>query len=140
MELQSRRFYERAIEQVSDASTRKLLGDLADVERKHSQLAESLEQKYVTPEANREEAASRRGYSFCRFATGAGRADGWFGFNSGASVRRRLCHAQQPPTRFWWDWQRHWERESPWDLRKRYLTMAHSPAVGIPGCVVEFAG
>jgi erythrin-vacuolar iron transport family protein len=60
MELESRRFYERAIEQVSDASVRKLLGDLADVERKHSAMAESLEQKYLTPEARREEEASHR--------------------------------------------------------------------------------
>ena len=50
MELESRRFYERAIDQVSDASVRKLLGDLADVERKHSALAESLEEKYVRPD------------------------------------------------------------------------------------------
>jgi rubrerythrin len=60
MELESRRFYERAIEKVSDASVRKLLGDLADVERKHSALAESLEQKYVTPDVRREESAAQR--------------------------------------------------------------------------------
>lgn len=60
MELESRRFYERAIQQVSDASTRKLLGDLADVERKHSELAESLEHKYLTPDARREEEAANR--------------------------------------------------------------------------------
>src|SRR3974377_1183740 len=36
MELETRRFYERALQRITDASTRKLLGDLADVERKHS--------------------------------------------------------------------------------------------------------
>jgi rubrerythrin len=61
MELESRRFYERAMEQVSDASVRKLLGDLAEVERKHSALAESLEQKYLTPDIrHQEDAAARR--------------------------------------------------------------------------------
>ncbi|MFZ0962721.1 MAG: iron exporter MbfA [Terriglobia bacterium] len=61
MELESRQFYEHAIEKVSDASVRKLLGDLEEVERRHSALAESLEQKYLTPDARREEdAASRR--------------------------------------------------------------------------------
>jgi rubrerythrin len=60
MELESRRFYERAIEQVTDASVRKLLGDLAEVEAKHSALAESLEQKYLTPDVRREEEASHR--------------------------------------------------------------------------------
>jgi len=60
MELESRRFYERAIEQVSDASVRTLLGDLAAVERKHSALAESLEEKYVGPDVRREEDAANR--------------------------------------------------------------------------------
>ncbi len=60
MELESRQFYERAIEKVTDASVRKLLGDLADVERKHSALAESLEQKYVTPDVRHEEEAANR--------------------------------------------------------------------------------
>jgi rubrerythrin len=61
MELETRRFYERAMERVTDASTRKLLGDLAAVERKHSALAESLEMKHLTPETRaQEEAAQRR--------------------------------------------------------------------------------
>ncbi len=61
MELESRRFYEHAMKMATDASVRKLLGDLAEAERKHSALAESLEQKYVTPDVRREEeAASRR--------------------------------------------------------------------------------
>jgi rubrerythrin len=60
MELETRRFYERAMEQVTDAGIRKLLGDLADVERQHSALAESLEEKYVTPDVRREEEAAYR--------------------------------------------------------------------------------
>ena len=42
MEAETLRFYERAMRQVTDASTRKLLGDLADAERKHAATAESL--------------------------------------------------------------------------------------------------
>ncbi len=61
MELETRRFYERAMQRVTDASTRKLLGDLAEVERKHSALAESLQMKHLTPETRaQEEAAERR--------------------------------------------------------------------------------
>jgi rubrerythrin len=45
---------------VTDAGIRKLLGDLAEVERKHSALAESLEEKYVTPDVRREEEAAHR--------------------------------------------------------------------------------
>ena len=60
MELETRRFYERAMERVTDASTRKLLGDLAEVERKHSALAEALEAKHLTPETREQEEAAQR--------------------------------------------------------------------------------
>jgi rubrerythrin len=61
MELETRRYYERAIQQVTDASTRKLLGDLAEMERKHSELAESLEEEHLTPQAREgEDEAERR--------------------------------------------------------------------------------
>jgi rubrerythrin len=60
MELETRRFYERAIAQVSDASTRKLLGDLAEIERHHSELAASLEEKQVASGELAEEEKSQR--------------------------------------------------------------------------------
>jgi len=60
MELETRRFYEQAAKQVSDASTRTLLSDLAEAERKHSDLAESLEAKHLTPDARADEEKARR--------------------------------------------------------------------------------
>jgi rubrerythrin len=60
MEIETRRFYERAMERVTDTSIRKLLGDLAEVERKHSQFAASLEEKHLTPEMRKEEDIARR--------------------------------------------------------------------------------
>jgi len=60
MELETRRFYERAIERVSDASVRKLLGDLAATERQHLARAESLEQEYLTPAAREAEGTAER--------------------------------------------------------------------------------
>jgi erythrin-vacuolar iron transport family protein len=60
MELETRRFYERAIKQVTDASIRKLLGDLADVERQHYAMAESLEEEHLTPAVQTKEAESQR--------------------------------------------------------------------------------
>jgi len=61
METETRRFYERAATKVGDASTRKLLGDLAEAERKHVTLADSLQQEYLTPETEaQEEKAHRR--------------------------------------------------------------------------------
>ena len=61
MELETRRFYERSAEQVTDASIRKLLGDLAIAERKHSAIAEALGEQLLTPEVvDQEDAAQRR--------------------------------------------------------------------------------
>jgi rubrerythrin len=60
MEAETRRFYERSAQRVTDASTRKLLGDLAEAERKHIAMAESLEQKYLTPEMQTEEETTSR--------------------------------------------------------------------------------
>jgi erythrin-vacuolar iron transport family protein len=60
MELETRRFYERAIGRVADASTRKLLGDLAETERRHYTLAAALEEKHLTPDARGAEDLARR--------------------------------------------------------------------------------
>jgi rubrerythrin len=60
MELETRRFYERAAQQTTDVSMRKLLGDLAQAERKHSAMAESLEEKLLTPDVLKEEDAAQR--------------------------------------------------------------------------------
>ncbi len=61
MESETQRFYQLAIERTADASTRKLLGDLAEAEAKHSATAEAMEQKHLTPAGHAgEKEASRR--------------------------------------------------------------------------------
>jgi len=60
MELETRRFYERTIERISDASTRKLLGDLAATERQHSARAATLEREHLTPAIQTSEEDARR--------------------------------------------------------------------------------
>lgn len=60
MELETERFYERALRQVSDASTRKLLGDLAEIERRHYAAAESIEEKQAASGARKEEDTSQK--------------------------------------------------------------------------------
>jgi rubrerythrin len=61
MELETRRFYEKSAEKISDVSTRQLLLDLAQAERGHEQLAQSLAEKNLTPDAEKaEDEASRR--------------------------------------------------------------------------------
>jgi len=61
MELETRRFYQRAMAQVTDAGIRKLLGDLEEVERKHQVAAEALQENIITKDvAKSEEEAQRR--------------------------------------------------------------------------------
>jgi rubrerythrin len=45
MEAETRRFYERAAQRASDAGVRQLLGDLAEAEREHHTVAESMEEQ-----------------------------------------------------------------------------------------------
>ena len=60
MELETRRFYERAVGHVSDAGVRQLLGDLAEVERRHYTSAASLGAMITPAIQTKEEDAQRR--------------------------------------------------------------------------------
>src|SRR3989440_6388487 len=60
MELETRRFYETAIRQTTDAGIRQLLGDLAEEERRHTLLAEELESARRSSGAEEDEAATRK--------------------------------------------------------------------------------
>jgi erythrin-vacuolar iron transport family protein len=51
MELETRRFYEKAARQATDAGVRQLLGDLAEEERKHERIAEVLVEEALDTEA-----------------------------------------------------------------------------------------
>ena len=55
MEIETRRFYEKAVQQATDAGIRQLLGDLAEEERKHSSIAQEL----MVPEKPEDDAAAR---------------------------------------------------------------------------------
>ncbi|WJH41943.1 rubrerythrin family protein [Aliirhizobium terrae] len=55
MEEQAARFYREATKRVSDASTRKLLGDLALAEEGHEDIARMLAEKHVSDETRSEE-------------------------------------------------------------------------------------
>lgn len=55
MEMETRRFYERASMSVTDAGTRKLLVDLAEAERRHENVAEQLQEENITADVKEEE-------------------------------------------------------------------------------------
>ena len=58
MEYQAARFYERAAAQTTDVEIRKLLGDLAEVEKSHGRHAGELERTLLTEQAKEEEAST----------------------------------------------------------------------------------
>lgn len=60
MELETRRFYERAMQRTTDLSIRKLLGDLAAEEVKHSEIASGLQEEVMLGPAGTNEADAER--------------------------------------------------------------------------------
>lgn len=60
IEYETRQFYEKAVSRASDASVRKLLGDLAAAERQHVSLAQKLGRTHLTPSARQDEAEAQR--------------------------------------------------------------------------------
>jgi erythrin-vacuolar iron transport family protein len=60
MEEQAFRFYTEAVKRVTDASTRRLLGDLALAEQGHGEIAHMLGHKHAPEEVKQEEAQTER--------------------------------------------------------------------------------
>jgi rubrerythrin len=60
MEAETKRFYQKAARQSTDAAIRQLLGDLAAEERRHEARGEELEAQYVPAEVEKEEGESER--------------------------------------------------------------------------------
>jgi rubrerythrin len=59
MEGETRRFYQLAMARTRDASTRKLLGDLAEAEAKHTASAGTIEKEHLTPDVREGEAVAQ---------------------------------------------------------------------------------
>jgi erythrin-vacuolar iron transport family protein len=60
MEVETRRFYERAAARAQDASVRQLLDDLAQVERTHESRAQELKEEELGPGAKQDEERAQR--------------------------------------------------------------------------------
>src|SRR5579864_3927696 len=60
MEVETRRFYERARERTSDASIRQLLDDLANEEREHEERAQELDKQKLTANVKADEEVAQR--------------------------------------------------------------------------------
>src|SRR5213079_1558151 len=55
METETQHFYECAASNVGDASKRKLLGDVAEADRKYVKLADDLQKEQLTPDVEAQE-------------------------------------------------------------------------------------
>ncbi|MBV9636116.1 MAG: rubrerythrin [Methylobacteriaceae bacterium] len=60
MEFQAERFYVKAAERATDTGVRKLLGDLAEAEQKHEDMATKFGEAILTPDARQQEDETRR--------------------------------------------------------------------------------
>ena len=60
MEVEARRFYERALSYTTDANTRKLLGDLIEAERQHVAAADEKQKQVAEQAGEKEDVAERR--------------------------------------------------------------------------------
>ena len=60
MEYEASLFYAKSAEQARDTDVRKLLGDLAEIEKKHESLAAKLGETNITPDVRAEEDATKR--------------------------------------------------------------------------------
>ena len=60
MEFEAQRFYSKAAEQATNVGVRKLLGDLAEIEKSHESLAAKLSDKILTPNVREEEDRTRK--------------------------------------------------------------------------------
>jgi rubrerythrin len=60
MEFEAERFYSKAAERATDVGVRKLLGDLAEVEKGHENIAARLEKSMLSPDARAAEDVTRR--------------------------------------------------------------------------------
>jgi len=60
MEFEAERFYRKAVETTRDASTRKLLTELAEIEAQHENLAHKLEEKLLTDDVRAQESETQR--------------------------------------------------------------------------------
>ena len=96
MEVETRRFYEKAAARTQDASIRQLLDDLATEEREHEERAQELDkQKLPDQREGRRRGRAAPAVRSADRAAGTCRADGWVGFDAGAGVRCGLRYAEK---------------------------------------------
>ncbi len=109
-----------ALQKTTDASTRKLLGDLAEAEAKHTAAAETIEESSSRPMCSRGRRSAPRGSFVLQIVQPglAGLMDG--SVSTLAPSLRRLSLLRKARTRSWWAWPLPSAPAFPWVSRRRY--------------------
>ena len=141
MEVETRRFYEKAAARTQDASIRQLLDDLINEEREHEERAQELDKEKLPANVKAdEERAQRRLFVLQIVQPGlAGLMDGSVStlapvFAAAFATTNSLGMLSA------WGWPPPRARASAWDLPKRFPTMEASRDAAIPGCAVLICG
>jgi rubrerythrin len=119
MEVETRRFYEKAAARTQDASIRQLLDDLINEEREHEERAQELDKEKLPANVKEdEERAQRRLFVLQIVQPGlAGLMDG--SVSTLAPVFAAAFATKNTGTPFWWVSQPRRARASAWDSPRR---------------------
>src|SRR6266853_732482 len=133
IEVETRRFYERAASRAKDVNVRQLLDDLAEEERGHENRAQELNEQNRPPEIRENEDRARRRLFVLQIVQPglAGLMDDRFRLSRLFLLRRWRVETRGTP--FWLAWRPHSVQVSAWDSRRRCPMMAASPAAATPG-------
>ena len=139
MEMETRQFYEAAMQRTTDAGVRELLGDLADEERAHTHIAEELEAEQLTAGVRKEEEEARRRLFVLQVVQPglAGLMDGSVSTLAPLFAAAFATHISATPSASAWPPRS--ARASAWDSPKRCPMTAHSPAAATRGCAASSA-
>ena len=119
IEVETRRFYERAAARAQDASIRQLLDDLAQEERSHEDRAQELTEEKLRPDVKEDEDKARRRLFVLQIVQPglAGLMDG--SVSTLAPVFAAALATKTVGTPSWSGWLHRWEPASAWASRRR---------------------
>jgi rubrerythrin len=133
IEVETRKFYERAAVRAQDASIRQLLDDLGQDERAHEDQAQEPTEEKLRPDVKEDEDRARRRLLCCKSCNPAS-LDQWM-----AQYQLWPRYLQQPwPRRTAGTpsssgWRHRWEPASAWALQRRCPMTGASRGAGIRG-------
>ena len=136
MEVETRRFYEKAAQRTQDASVRQLLDDLINEEREHEERAQELDKEKLPANVKADEERAQRRLFVLQIVQ-----PGLAGLWTVLFPRWHLSSRPRLPQQtvgmlFEWASLPRREPASAWDSPRRSPMMGASRGVGIPGCAV----